>query len=132
MEEKEKKLSKNVLKEEDKGDYILQRRRVDREGMVSPLEYDLKIPKNEKAWMELYGFPEWNRLGIASLKTENDDAIETSGKPVSEEKKFKTALKGASEKQREEIAKILGISVADAGKAIAETAKNLKKAGFGK
>lgn len=130
MEEKEKKLGKNVLRQEDKGDHILQRRRVYREGMVSPQEYDLKIPKTSKAFIDLYGEGELIRLAVASLKTENDDAIETSGKPVSEEKKFKAALKSATDKQREQIAKILGLSLTE--EKIDEIKKGLKNAGFGK
>lgn len=112
-EEKKKKGSKNVVSEIDKGDHVLQRRRVDREGMTSAIEYDLKIPKTSKSFLEIYGEGELIRLAVASLKTENDDAIETSGKPISEDKKFKTAYKSATATQKAEIAKILHISIAE-------------------
>lgn len=132
METEKKKKGKNVVSETDKGDHILQRRRVDREGMLSPQEYDLKIPKSLQSAEAIYGEMGWLRMGIATLKTENDDAIETSGKPVSQDKALKTAIQGASDKQREEIAKILGLSLTEARNKIEEVKRDLKKAGFGK
>jgi len=131
-EEKKVKGGKNVISQEDKGDFILQTRKVEREGMSKAVEYDLKIPKTSKAFIEIYGEGELIRLAVASLKTENDDAIEASGKPISEEKKLKTAIKTATKEQKEQIAKILGISLAEAEKKIEETTKAMKKAGFGK
>lgn len=132
MSVKEKKGSKNVVSEKDMDSYILQTRKVFRNGMIAETEYDLKIPKTSKSFIDIYGEGELIRLAVASLKTENDDAIETSGKPISEEKKFKSALKSASNEQREAIAKILGLSIEDAGRKFEEMKKEYKKHGIGK
>jgi chaperonin GroEL (HSP60 family) len=123
---------KNVVSEKDMGDYILQTRRVERRGMTEPKEYDLKIPKTEKAWEAIYGAGSLLSKGIASLKTENDDSVEQSGKPISEDQKIKAGFKTATEEQKAQIAKILGISSEEAGKKIEETKKNMKAHGFGK
>ena len=68
---------KNVISEIDKGDYILQKRQVQRKiggKLMEPKIYDLKIPKSTKAFAEIYGTEKFLKLAIASLKTEYDDA----------------------------------------------------------
>lgn len=132
MKNEKKKKGKNVVSESDNGDHILQRRRVMRKGMKEPIEYDLKIPKTEVAWASIYGAGDLLSKGIASLKTENDDAIETDGQPISEEKKFKTAIKSASDEQKKRVAEILGLSIPETEKKMEEIKKEIKKHGFGK
>lgn len=105
------KKGKNVLEEKDFADYVLQKRHVEREGMHNGIDYDLKIPKNANSFIKIYGEGELLRMAIASLKTENDDAIEQSGKPLSLDKAFRSAFKVATAEKRKEIAKMLGISL---------------------
>lgn len=136
------KKGKNVMSEKDMGDYILQRRRVDRKGMIEPIEYDLKIPKTVEAWEKLYSKGDLLDKGVASLKTENDDAIEQSGSPMTEEKMVKKNLKGASSDALKAIEKILAEDAAKRGIAAPNKVevearmegmkKEMKKAGFGK
>ncbi len=128
----------NIISEKDEGDYVLQIREVDRRGMTAPARGEMKKPKTSDAFKAIYGDGQLLRMANATLCTETDDALEKTGKPISEEKKFKTAIKSATDEQKEAIAKILGLSVTDAGvklaieKKMESIAKGLKKSGFAK
>lgn len=101
------KKGKNIISREDKGTFIIEKRKVMRNGMKAEIIYDLKLPKSLKAGAELYGDAAYNALAIASLRTENDDAIEASGKPASESKAIVAGFKSASAETQEKIRKLL-------------------------
>lgn len=143
-EKMEKKGSKNVVSEKDMGDYILQRRRVFRNGMEDEAVADFKIPKTEDAINREYGRAEWNRMAIATAKTEFDDALEKGKKPQSTEKKVRAAIKATPENMQIIILHIYEGTASDAELKEYKEWKNpssqkeekikegMKKAGFGK
>ncbi len=124
---------RNILSTSDEGDFILERRRVFRNGMKEPKEYDLKLPKTLEAARKIYGEAAFLKAGNATLRTDNDDAVEKEGKPISEATMIGKAIKGVSPEALEAIKRILkGDKVKADGKAekpVIEKAKEAEKAG---
>lgn len=117
-EKAEKKNSgKNVVSEVDRGDFIEMKRKVSRNGMTGAIEYTLKIPKTLKWAIAEMGETESLRLLVASLKTENDDAVKRSGTPISEDKAIKALLKTASPEKKKAMLAELQADVEKAKKA---------------
>jgi hypothetical protein len=80
---REKKMGKKIgtiVREDDQ--FAYERRLVDRAGMTKPVEYELAIPKSIESFISKYGKDELLRMAIATLKTESDDRIAESGKPL--------------------------------------------------
>ena len=103
----EKKLGKNILSRIDKGDHVEEERRVDRNGMEKVLTYSLKIPKTLESAKKLYGEAYCLTAFIATLRTDSDDAVERQGKPASEDKAIRTAIKGASPEIKAQVLALL-------------------------
>lgn len=108
-EEETQKRKKNILSQEDKGDYILEKRAVKRASMKEELFWELKKPKTFQAAQRLYG-DDFLRAGIASLRTEGDDLLARENVPLSQEKQIAKRAKGASP---EALAKIQALLEAD-------------------
>jgi len=113
----EKKLGKNILSRVDKGDHVEEERRVDRNGMEKVLTYSLKIPKTLESAKKLYGEAYCLTAFIATLRTDSDDAVERQGKPASEDKALRAAIKAASpEKKARALAMLAESAQAEAAK----------------
>lgn len=92
---------KNVIRELDKGDHIIQTRKVHRKDMPAPVEYDLIIPKTVASFEKHYPnliLP----LAISSLKTAYDDSkMPSAADPIIKELKAKiSAVKTPEGKER--------------------------------
>jgi hypothetical protein len=98
---------KNIISRIDKGDYIEEKRKVQRAGMEKEIVYDLKIPKSLASAKTFYGEDFSLALLIASLRTENDDSMEKSGKPASAAKILKKVYDEASDERKSLFVKIL-------------------------
>jgi hypothetical protein len=104
-EKKEEKKGKNVIEEKKVGDFIIQKRKVQRKGMKEEAIYDLKIPLTIKSAISEYTEKKILALAIASLKTEYDDDVAELGKPRGLEKQAKDLFKSLSPEKQAEILK---------------------------
>ncbi|MEM2125697.1 MAG: hypothetical protein QXQ53_04800 [Candidatus Methanosuratincola sp.] len=75
--------------------------------MKDEVIYELKIPKTIDSFIRIYGADELLRLAIASLRTENDDEAERSGRPISRDKLIMKRLRNLSSDELERLFKVL-------------------------
>ena len=89
------KRGRNIISRTDRGTYIEEKRRIAIKETGGVIDYDLKIGKTLGDASAIYGEAYVLSSHIASLRTDSDDDVRSSGKPASEDKALKAAFKVA-------------------------------------